>query len=202
MAGMAYHGYIPFIKEFIRPLSTPSVLEVGLDKGQTMLPLIAWMVRETQSSVYVGIDVMLQDSLGETMKYMDVDGKRHRAFVCVGNSMSIMPDFVQREMRFDVILLDGDHNYHTVSTELSYIDALLEPGGIVIIDDYHGRWSDKDLWYSERPGWENAKDATKRVDTEKHGVKAAVDDFVAANAGWRLVAAIDGGEPVVMTRVA
>ena len=32
---MAYHGYYSFMKEFLEVIPNPSVLEIGVDKGQT-----------------------------------------------------------------------------------------------------------------------------------------------------------------------
>ena len=72
-------------------------------------------------------------------------------------------------------------------------------GALVVCDDYEGRWSERDLWYSERDGYQDVKAATPRVETEKHGVKAAVDEWLAAHPQWQKSQPIKG-EPVVLRR--
>ena len=37
----------------------------------------------------------------------------------------------------DVVFLDGDHTYGAVRKELSLLDSLMAPGGVIVLDDYH-----------------------------------------------------------------
>ncbi len=43
------------------------------------------------------------------------------------------------------------------------------------------------------------KDVTTKVDTDKHGVKPAVDEWLVSHPGWQLVKPVPG-EPVVLVR--
>lgn len=195
---MAYHGYIPAVKDYLSNFKTPRVLEVGLDRGVSTIPLVCHMSKRHESFLFVGVDVLVQESLKITLHNLEY-GDKHIIRICEGNSLDVMPQLVQQGTKFDVILLDGDHNYYTVAKELSYLDQLTHENTLVIIDDYEGRWSDKDLWYSDRKEYENVKLATKPQDTEKHGVKAAVDEFLESSGLWKMSAPIKG-EPVVLTR--
>jgi predicted O-methyltransferase YrrM len=195
---MAYHGYIPNIKQFLSKISNPKVLEVGLCKGITTIPLVVFMSRFHESFEFTGVDVLLQESLLVMLRNIDVSSTQ-RLFLYQDSSLNVLPKLTETSKKFDVVLLDGDHNYYTVSKELQYLDLLTSDDSLILIDDYHGRWSEKDLWYSEKEGYESADKATKRIDTEKRGVKPAVDDFLMKNSNWELLTPIPG-EPVMLRR--
>lgn len=195
---MAYHGYIPFIKQTLLKLDNPKVLEVGLDKGVTTIPVVVFLTRTKQSFEFVGVDILVQEPLFITLNNIDVL-KTQKMSLYQNNSLDILPKLVENSLKFDVVLLDGDHNYFTVSKELQYLDQLVSDNGIVIIDDYHGRWSEKDLWYAERDGYEKVEIATKKIETEKQGVKPAVDDFLSDNPQWETFTLMNG-EPIVLRR--
>jgi predicted O-methyltransferase YrrM len=147
---------------------------------------------------FVGVDVLVQESLLIILNNIDVLPSQ-KMIIHQDSSLNALPKLTESSKKFDVVLLDGDHNYYTVSRELEYLDSLTNENSIVLIDDYHGRWSEKDLWYSEKEGYESADKATKRIDTEKHGVKPAVDDFLMKNSNWELLTPIPG-EPVMLRR--
>jgi predicted O-methyltransferase YrrM len=195
---MAYHGYIPSIKQFLSQIQSPKVLEIGLCKGITTIPLLAFMSRMHENFEFVGVDVLVQESLLIILNNIDVLPSQ-KMIIHQDSSLNALPKLTESSKKFDVVLLDGDHNYYTVSRELEYLDSLTNENSIVLIDDYHGRWSERDLWYSEKEGYESADKATKRIDTEKHGVKPAVDDFLMKNSNWELLTPIPG-EPVMLRR--
>lgn len=157
-----------------------------------------FLARTREEFLAVGVDVMVQEALKITMANIDL-GPKQSSFLVQANSLDALPRMIEQGMKFDVMLLDGDHNYHTVSQELKYLDALINPTGIVLIDDVYGRWSERDLWYVERPGYEENKLATPKIDTEKHGVKTAVDEWLVVHPTWSMTQPIMG-EPVMLTR--
>src|SRR5579864_4576553 len=181
---MAYHGYIPLVKQYIHQQvpkdRAPAVLEVGIDRGVTLLPLLVFMSRTRENFLLVGVDILIQEQVRVMMQHIDLIPSQ-QAFCVEGNSLEVLPKMIDQGMAFDVLLLDGDHNYHTVQQEMQHVEKLVKPGGIVICDDYDGRWSERDLWYAEREGYEDVKHATPKVDTEKHGVKAAIDEWLEAH---------------------
>lgn len=195
---MAYHGYIPLIKQYLGQLKhPPSVLEVGVDRGVTLVPLVTHMAQLSSQFLFLGVDVLIQDSVRLMVHLMD-DPVPQMTWLLEQNSLEVLPNLVDQRMKFDVVLLDGDHNYYTVSQEVQHLDDLVNPGGIVIIDDYDGKWSERDLYYSERPGYEEAH-ATPRMETEKQGVKPAVDEWLAENPQWKKQKPLPG-EPILLTR--
>jgi response regulator of citrate/malate metabolism len=135
-----------------------------------------------------------------TVVVANLDLTQTQQVYCVEqNSLEALPKLVEQGTKFDVIIIDGDHNYHTVAEEMKHIDALTYPESIVVIDDVYGRWGDRDLFYAERPGYEDNKNVTQRIDTEKHGVKPAVDEWLALHPEWKMSQPIQG-ETVLLMR--
>ena len=198
---MAYHGYVPLVKQFLHQVPkdhVPTILEVGVDRGVTFLSLAMFLARTRSEFLIIGVDILVQDAVNLLLQNLDLQPKQS-AYLLQGNSLQTLPEMVDQNMKFDVVLLDGDHNYHTVSNELKHLEKLVHDHSIIIIDDYDGRWSERDLWYTERPGYEDVKVATAKVDTEKHGVKAAVDEWLVDHPEWKLSKPIQG-EPVLLMK--
>lgn len=199
---MSYHGYIPLVKQYLHQQvpqdRTPAILEVGVDTGASLVPLVVFLARTREKFSVVGVDIKVQDSVRLMLANVDLMPNQ-QAYCIEGNSLDLLPRMVEQGMKFDVLLLDGDHNYHTVAKEMSYVEDLTYPGSLIVIDDYSGRWAEKDLWYAEREGYEENKHATSRVETEKHGVKSAVDEWLEAHPDWQKAQPIKG-EPIILTR--
>lgn len=199
---MAYHGYIPLIKQFIHQQvpkdAAPAILEVGVDRGVTLIPLLVFLARTRQNFTAIGVDIMVQEQVQVMMLNLDLLPSQ-QAYCIEANSLDVLPKMVKQNLKFDVVLLDGDHNYHTVTKEMSYLDDLVHPWSLVICDDYSGRWAEKDLWYAEREGYEANKHATGKVETEKHGVKVAIDEWLETHPDWQKAQPIPG-EPVILMR--
>jgi predicted O-methyltransferase YrrM len=177
---MAYHGYIPLIHQYSHVFESPRVLEIGVDVGITTISIIQRLIHTHKSFNYVGVDIKIQDNVRSTLSYIyKLDGQDFN--LVEENSLKYLEDLQEK---FDIILIDGDHNYFTVAKELSYLDKISHKETLVICDDYNGRWSNRDLYYSERPGYENSLIATKRYETQKTGVKPAIDEFLDQNTGW------------------
>lgn len=196
---MSYHGYLSLVKQHLHSLDNdPALLEIGVDRGVSFVTLAMFLARTRERFFALGIDVLVQEQVVIMLNNLDLLSTQ-KAIVSQGNSLEVLPKLVQSNMKFDVLLLDGDHNYHTVSQEMSYIDSLVSPKGIVIVDDYSGRWSERDLFYSERDEYKDVIGTTARVNTDHHGVKPAVDQWLLSNQSWELSQPIVG-EPVLLRR--
>lgn len=198
---MAYHGYLPLIKEFLHKLPQgypPHLLEVGVDRGVSFLTLATFLARTRPEFLAIGVDVLVQDQVNIMLQNLDLQ-PRQLAYLIGGNSLQVLPQMAAQGMKFDVVLLDGDHNYHTVSQEMQSLERLVHDHSIVVIDDYDGRWSDRDLWYAERDGYQDVKAATPKVDTDKHGVKPVVDEWLSAHPEWNKAKPVQG-EPILLSK--
>jgi|SRR5581483_11497469 len=199
---MSYHGYIPLVKQYLHqqvaPSVSPALLEIGVDRGVTFLSLVVFLARTRPAFTAIGVDILVQEQVQLMLQNIDRQPSQN-AYLLEKNSLEVLPVMVEQGLQFDVLLLDGDHNYHTVKQEMELVGKLIKPNGIVICDDYDGRWSDRDLWYAQREGYEGNAHATKPVDTDKHGVKPAIDEWLAEHPEWQKAQPITG-EPVLLMR--
>ena len=188
---MSYVGYINTLcRNYFNRLSFPKVLEIGVDYGQTAVPLIH-NIAYCDNFIYVGVDIKLRSELiaqlssmrGIALHPMDECCGRDVALV-EANSLEWLPNQSPEDVIFDAVFIDGDHNYQTVSQELKLIQPLLHSGSLIICDDYQGAWSESDLYYSERDDYAENELATPKEISEKQGVKSAVEDFLRENKNW------------------
>jgi predicted O-methyltransferase YrrM len=185
---MSYSGYIPLMDSYVGQFDCPTILEIGVDLGQTSLPLIANLVQaKGKNFKYVGIDINLKNNI--ELQVASINNVRvgnmypgdedwNVAFL-KSDSLEMLPVLCEAETKFDLILLDGDHNYYTVLNDLKNIENLMHDGSMVIVDDYLGRHSETDTFYSDYEGYENIEFQTSKI-PNKQGVKAAVDDWHAS----------------------
>ena len=119
------------------------------------------------------------------------------------NSLEWLKDPDRGNDKFDLILLDGDHNYFTVSQELVLLEKFMKPHSIVVLDDFNGRWSTRDMWYAKKDDYKSNKIATQppTQSTEKEGVQNAVLDFITqANQPYSLLIPNQQSEPAILYR--
>ena len=65
-----------------------------------------------------------------------IAGLQNRVKTIKGDSHAVLLDLVQKKTKYDFIYVDGSHRCLDVSTDLILSWSMLEPGGIMAIDDY------------------------------------------------------------------
>ena len=217
---MAYHGYIDFISKFAGSFSNPTILEIGVDKGQTLFPVTNYLTKVCNSSerrfLYTGVDVLLRDHVKIASHHINAENWRNEVkngFIQLyeENSLSVLPRIASDGFKYSTVLVDGDHNYKTVSEELKFAQALVSEEGIIICDDYDGEGGSQDEYFSEQDGNfydeseinENIQNLMTRgsVDCgQKVGVKGAVDEFLENNPEWDTYKFYTGEPPIILYR--
>ena len=197
--------YTHYISSIIGQLSISkkksfNIIEIGIGFGATLIPLLTSLSKLPVKLDIFGVDVLISDDLRRTLENIQLLDDQKLTLLCE-NSLTVLPRLVEENKKFDVMLIDGDHNYYTVSHELSYIERLVnfDDDPIIVLDDYSTKWATKDLWYSSRLGYEKNEIVSKVVSTEKHGVKTAIDEFVHSSKKWKRD--ISNGEFVVLKAV-
>ena len=187
---MSYLGFMRAIcRGYLAGYREPCVLEIGIDRGQTTFPLVHNLAL-WEKFKYVGVDIDVKMLVMEQMAQyanisligMDQPSGRDVAFY-QDNSLNWLPQRAGKD-NYDMVLLDGDHNYKTVYQELDLIMPLIHEASIIVVDDYNGQWANKDLYYSTREKHKGNPLATQHEESEKQGVATAVDDWLAANPNW------------------
>jgi hypothetical protein len=196
---MGYHGYIPFITEYAQNLQKVNnrkikILEIGLLYGVTAHCITSNLNLCKVNFDYHGVDLKVRDEVKVYSSY---------AMCLSGNSLKLYEEnsityLANCKEKFDIILVDGDHNYATVKKECSFIkDLLVDENSLIIFDDYTGRWGNKDLFYKDRDGWQNNEKFIELENkTEKQGVGTAIDEFMEESRESLLSFALIEGEPI------
>lgn len=158
------------VMPLLKDRAVRSVLEIGASQGGNT----DRMLRQLPGVRITVIDPCLDADL--VAKY------RGNAAVTVLKDRSI-DALKSLQGSFDAILMDGDHNYYTVMSELRSIAGrkLLAPGGVILFHDIGAPYGRTDLYYEP----ERIPDAAKAAD-QPHGVLTAIEDFRKQGpAGWQ-----------------
>ena len=199
---MAYHGYIKFICEYARYINDKKkepvkILEIGVDTGVSLFAINNNLNLLKTPFHYTGIDILIQSHLVAIDYAFHQGSKDNKISLIEKNSLEYLKEC--REI-FDIILIDGDHNYDTVKEELSSLKRIMNSDTLVICDDYSGRWSKKDLYYSEREEYLQNENATKKPDkVDKQGVGTAIDEYLNENPDFKHFKLIEG-EPICLVK--
>lgn len=211
---MSYQGHVPLMASYlelmyrIRGNSPVKILEIGVDRGQTAIPLMSTLNYRRIEYEFVGVDIRFDGVVYQTIVGMDgVDhapvlgtcSSKSRYWYLITNSLKFLKS---NNSKYDLVLIDGDHNYDTVSQELSHLDAITHPLSLVICDDYGGKHAGKDGFYSKSETHKNLPEVSKHLDTTKNkgGATRAIDEYIheKSSHSWRFWATPE--EPILLIR--
>ena len=206
---MAYWGYMPIIKRHINDFfkDNPTVLEIGLDLGQSFVPMLFYLSKNYPNFSLLGCDVLIKDSLQVILAQCseDLTETQQRATV-TQSSLEFLPELEKQCQELNkplsVAMIDGDHNYYTVKKELEYCSRMMHPLGLILVDDYQGKYAKSDLYYSD---YDTHKDIEGLFDksqntSDKQGVGTAVDEFLEENPDWEMSIYFKNHEPCLLYR--
>jgi predicted O-methyltransferase YrrM len=112
-------------------------IEVGLALGMSALWLAQAIVSvDSERARHVAIDPFQEESWGgaghATLAAAGVDGLVE---VIEEESAMALPSLVREGRRFDLAFVDGDHRFESVLFDLVFMDRLVEPGRLIVVDD-------------------------------------------------------------------
>ena len=199
---MSYRGYIPYMvkqmlikrkyKQKTEGAGTDTkvrILELGIADGVTAFSVCTNLMLLDCPYSYDGVDIRFSPSLRE--QYNNTIGLWENLTLHCQNTLRFLdPETtnVLAQPKYDLVLIDGDHNYQTVKTECELLTKFIDKNTILIFDDYSGKYAETDSYYADHEGYENntlATPAALSLEGSPSGVKAAVDDFIATNPEWR-----------------
>ena len=180
---MAYHGYLPIISKYAanvrKDKGSVKILEIGLLSGVSLFSIVSNMnILGIDNYEYTGVDIKLQEEI-TIFNYYTLKHENCKINLIEEDSLKFLKNCKES---FDIILIDGDHNYPTVKKECEYLPQLSHKNTLFVFDDYYGKWSTNDLYYSELNDWKNIDNFSKlEKDNQKKGVRPAVDEFIKNN---------------------
>ena len=188
---MSYLGYVKLMTAHCKAFEKPRILEIGVDRGQTTLPLLSNLLQITKDFQYIAVDIREDFCFSEQVSQMqglriaEPNGPPSFNFgYAIQNSLNLLPAFVNDGAKFDLILIDGDHNYGTVNKELSYLNDISHSHTLVVCDDYRGRHENNDNFYKD---YESHKSIDTFIDVEIHpskkGANQAIDEWLEEQEG-------------------
>jgi predicted O-methyltransferase YrrM len=109
-------------------------IEVGLALGLSAL-FMCQAVGE-RAGRHVAIDPFQQESWkGAGLRTLSEAGVADVVEVIEEESQLALPRLLAEGHRFDFAFIDGDHRFEGVFLDLYYMTRLVEPGGLVVVDD-------------------------------------------------------------------
>ena len=110
--------------------STIEYLEIGSLEGAS----VCWVRENTDKrSRLTTIDIYELPTLLNNLRTADSDFSIN--FI-EGDSADVLPRLIDAGKLFDVIYVDGDHEYDGVTSDLKNSEKLLSEGGVLVMDDY------------------------------------------------------------------
>ncbi len=131
-----HYFFQSIIKPYVTQKKYTRFCEIGAGQGTHTDRLL-----QTNPSQYTIIDPCVNCNL--TNKYKNASN----VVVQKGISLEVLPKL---QNGFDCILIDGDHNWHTVYNELTIIEKknLLNAGGTIFLHDVCWPYGRRDMYYS------------------------------------------------------
>ena len=132
----------PMLRAFAQGREQIRYLEIGAYEGRN-LAFMDWLL-PGRLDVTV-IDPWFDEALNPEEKYHAVEPRFGRNIEKLGFrglttrkgfSTYELPKMLERGERFDLIFIDGSHTALAVMIDLAFCAALLEVGGLMIMDDY------------------------------------------------------------------
>ena len=190
---------------------TKQILEIGVERGQTKIPLIQRLIDYNVKFQYDAVDIdhctEVFDTLGffskhpvdqeltfiniNSLKFLPWAVSGAKTYKHKGANVTLHDLFKREEKKPEVvnrqpgwgpdtiIMIDGDHNYGTVTQELEFCTQLSNHKTIIVIDDYNTKWAERNMYYAERDSHKHL-DGTQResfLGNKREGVRNAVIDF-------------------------
>lgn len=107
-----------------------NVLEIGFNAGSSADIILA----NNLNTNLVSFDIGFHDYISLAEKYINEKyPNRHK--LIIGDSTKTIPEF-ETDIKFDVIFIDGGHEYDTVIADLRNCKRFAHENTIVMLDDY------------------------------------------------------------------
>lgn len=133
LSGLDFHSWdsetkcAEMIAAFIQMTGVKSVLEVGVFRGTTSIIMIDVLPND---GTYFGIDI--EDHRPESVKKYF---KANKANLIVKNSHEALQELAAKGSKFDLIFIDGLHEFYHALQDFKLSELLINNGGYILLHD-------------------------------------------------------------------
>lgn len=122
------------IRDLLIAERTTSVVEIGLAYGSSALA-IDEALASVDGSRHIILDP-LQDSEFHDTGWQILHSAGANATLIRERSQFGLPRLIENGVVVDAAFVDGSHIFHNVFVDLYFLQTIVKPGGLIILDDY------------------------------------------------------------------
>lgn len=142
-ARLELHSHLPLdeceiVQHWLADHEPRRLLEIGLAYGVSTLFVCEAMVATGGPERYDVIDPWQRTQwAGAGLHALERAGYRHMVRLHEEPSELLLPRFLGEGIELDFALVDGWHAFDQVMMEVYYLNRMLVPGGVLVLDDVH-----------------------------------------------------------------
>ena len=149
-------GQVEFLRNIVNDESINNVMEIGFNAGHS-----AELFLSTKKNInLVSFDIGEHKYVNLGKEFIDKTYPNRHTLI-IGNSLSTVPEYFKKEnKKFDLIFIDGGHNYNVAKGDILNCKNLAHDKTIVVIDDTINNKNWLAHWnIGPNRAWKEAKDS-------------------------------------------
>ena len=149
-------GQVKFLRNIVNDESINNVMEIGFNAGHSAELFLS----SNKNINLVSFDIGHHKYVNLGKEFIDKTYPNRHTLI-IGNSLSTVPEYFKKEnKKFDLIFIDGDHEYNVAKGDILNCKNLAHDKTIVVIDDTMNNNNWVQVWnIGPNRAWKKAKDS-------------------------------------------